>query len=62
MVTLSYTLWKHKMIGAMDVNVLETQRSNPFHILSSSHLLDRKEQQTTIRQMEVLLIDVLTEE
>ncbi len=38
MVTLSYTLWKHKMIGAMDVNVLETQRSNPFHILSLSFL------------------------
>ena len=33
MVALSHALWKHKMIGAMNINMLETQRSNPFHIL-----------------------------
>jgi hypothetical protein len=38
MVTLSHAFWKHEMIRAMDIDVLETQRSNPFHILSSSFL------------------------
>jgi len=32
-VALSYTLWKNKMIRAMNINMLETQRSEPFHVL-----------------------------
>jgi hypothetical protein len=32
-VALSYALWKHTLRGAMNMHMLETQRSHPFHIL-----------------------------
>src|SRR5947209_18567032 len=33
MMALSHTLSKNKMIGAMHIDMLETQRSKPLHIL-----------------------------
>jgi len=33
MVTLSHTLWKHEMIRTVDIDMLETKRSKPLHIL-----------------------------
>lgn len=33
MMAVSYTLWKHEMIGAMNIDMLETKRSDPLHIL-----------------------------
>lgn len=38
MVTLSHALWKNEMIGSMDVDMLETERSEAFYILWSSLL------------------------
>src|SRR6266487_6366094 len=33
MVALSHTLWKNKMVRAVDIDMLETKRSKPLHIL-----------------------------
>jgi hypothetical protein len=38
MIALSYALWKHEMIGAMDIDMLETKRSEPLYILWSDLL------------------------
>jgi hypothetical protein len=38
MMALSHTLRKNKMIGSMDVDMLETQRSEALYILWSSLL------------------------
>jgi len=38
MVTLSHTLWKHKMIGAVNIDILETKRSEPLYVLLSNLL------------------------
>jgi hypothetical protein len=33
MMALSHTLWKHEMIGAVDIDMLKTKRSKPLYIL-----------------------------
>ena len=35
MVALSHTLWKNKMVRAVDIDMLKTKRSEPLYILWS---------------------------
>ncbi len=35
---LSHTLWKHEMIGTVNIDMLKAKRSKPLHILWSNLL------------------------